>query len=206
MEPTAAVRLPASRVREAAAVLTRAFMEDPLYVRLLPSREERARRLPPLWRGLLRYGLRYGVVEAAPGLAGVACWLRPGSEDVTPGRVLRTGLAFPGALLRLPGGARRALLAMAPELDRLRRGIVGGPAWYLWALGVEPSSQGRGIGGALLARGLARADRDGLPCYLETMNERDLGFYERYGFRVAHAGRLPRCGVRFWALLRPARA
>lgn len=202
MEPSA-LPLPASRLREAAAVLTRAFMDDPLYVHLLPSREERARRLPLLWRGLVRYSLRYGMVDAAPGMAGVACWLRPGCEDVTAGRVLRTGLAFPGALLRLPATARRALLEMARELDRLRREILGGPAWYLWALGVEPPLQGRGIGGALLARGLARADRDGLPCYLETMNERDLGFYERYGFEVVHAGSLPRSGVPFWALVRP---
>lgn len=187
-------------------MLSRAFMADPLYVRLLPLWEERARTLPPLWHGLVRYCLRYGSVECAPRLAGVACWLRPGYEEITPVRVLRTGLALPRAILRFPHTARRALLAMAAHLDRLRRGIVGGPTWYLRALGVEPSLQGRGIGGALLAHGLARADRDGLPCYLETMNERDLRFYERHGFRIAHEGPLPPSGIRVFILLRPAGA
>ena len=31
---------------------------------------------------------------------------------------------------------------------------------------------------------LKRADRDGIPAYLESTKERNVGFYERRGFRV----------------------
>jgi hypothetical protein len=49
---------------------------------------------------------------------------------------------------------------------------------------------------------LARADADRLPCYLETMNEKNVLFYEKYGFRVVRDGEVPRHGLRAWAMLR----
>jgi hypothetical protein len=67
------------------------------------------------------------------------------------------------------------------------------------AVGVEPSEQGRGIGGALMQPILTRAGVEGLPCYLETQNERNLPFYERHGFEVISDGEVPKCGLRVWA-------
>lgn len=43
---------------------------------------------------------------------------------------------------------------------------------------------GRGVGAALIEKALARATEDGAFAYLETTNERNLGFYGRFGFRV----------------------
>lgn len=58
------------------------------------------------------------------------------------------------------------------------------PHWYLSMLGVDPACQGRGYGSALLKAGLARADADGLPAYLESSNPRNVPLYERFGFEV----------------------
>ena len=44
--------------------------------------------------------------------------------------------------------------------------------------------QGRGVGSALLEPALARADGEGMPCYLETQKEENLSFYARHGFAV----------------------
>jgi ribosomal protein S18 acetylase RimI-like enzyme len=65
------------------------------------------------------------------------------------------------------------------------------PHWYLAVLGVRPDRQGHGIGGALLEAGLARADADGLPCYLESSNPRNVGLYERHGFEITAEHWLP---------------
>jgi hypothetical protein len=43
---------------------------------------------------------------------------------------------------------------------------------------------------------------EGIPCYVETFNERDLAFF-RHSFRIAGGGHIPRGGPDFWALIRP---
>jgi hypothetical protein len=48
----------------------------------------------------------------------------------------------------------------------------------------------------------ARIDREGLPCYLETENEKNLPMYQRYGFRVLEESQLPGTETASWAMLR----
>ena len=43
----------------------------------------------------------------------------------------------------------------------------------------------------LLEPGLARADAEGLPCYLESSNPLNVGLYERHGFEVTREHHLP---------------
>lgn len=184
-------------------MLAAAFDEDPLYVHLFPDPEQRRRLQRLLWDAVLRFSLRYGVVLAAPEMAGVAAWLTPGAMELTPWRQVRSGLALPRAVMRFPRQARRRTLAYLSHLDRLGREVMGERAcWYLWVLGVAPSARGRGIGGSLLAPVLERADREVLPCYLETFNERDVGFYERFGYRVVWSGSMPDEGIPLWTMLR----
>ena len=78
--------------------------------------------------------------------------------------------------------------------------------WYLWAVGVSPPSQGRGIGGMLLEPVLTRASADGTACYLETGEERNIRFYERHGFKVVGEGTVPGESVKVWAMLRDGKS
>ncbi len=56
--------------------------------------------------------------------------------------------------------------------------------WYLPLIGVDPAAQGQGLGALLLAHGLARADADRLPAYLESSNPRNISLYQRHGFEI----------------------
>jgi GNAT superfamily N-acetyltransferase len=58
------------------------------------------------------------------------------------------------------------------------------PCWYLPLIGVDPTSQGRGVGSALLRHALAECDRDGAPAYLESSNPRNVPLYQRHGFEI----------------------
>ncbi len=58
------------------------------------------------------------------------------------------------------------------------------PHLYLELLGVEPALQGRGLGSSLLAALTERADREGLACFLETANPRNLPLYRGFDFEV----------------------
>jgi ribosomal protein S18 acetylase RimI-like enzyme len=61
---------------------------------------------------------------------------------------------------------------------------VGGPHWYLLAIGTKPELQGTGLGSALVELGTAKADSAKLPCYLETATESNVAFYRKRGFEV----------------------
>jgi ribosomal protein S18 acetylase RimI-like enzyme len=76
------------------------------------------------------------------------------------------------------------------------------PLWYLDQLGVDPARQGGGIGRALVQFGTAHAARAGLPAFLETATERNVGFYTALGFRVVEEGNVPGGGPRIWFLRR----
>ena len=56
---------------------------------------------------------------------------------------------------------------------------------------VRPEAQGLGLGGTLLAGGLAWADAEGIPAYLEATNRRNAAFYARYGFEVVGVVKAP---------------
>ncbi len=76
------------------------------------------------------------------------------------------------------------------------------PHWYVAALGVDPEVQGQGLGSVLMAHGMARADRDGRPIYLETETERNVGFYRRFGFDVVEEFIPEGLNVPMWLLAR----
>lgn len=73
----------------------------------------------------------------------------------------------------------RIVRFMAP----LAAQVIPRGSWYLSIVGILPSAQGQGLGGTLLAGTLAEADQIHATCYLETFTPRNLGFYERLGFR-----------------------
>jgi predicted acetyltransferase len=49
---------------------------------------------------------------------------------------------------------------------------------------VDPAHGRKGFARRLIEPGLARADEEGRACFLETSEPRNVGLYERFGFRV----------------------
>ncbi len=76
--------------------------------------------------------------------------------------------------------------------------------YYLFAVGVRTRAQGKGLGGALVRAGLARADADGAAAYLENSKSRNTPLYERLGFEPAGWLPLPQGAPPLLAMLRPA--
>jgi predicted N-acetyltransferase YhbS len=61
------------------------------------------------------------------------------------------------------------------------------PHLYLALIGVDPASQGKGIGNTLIRPRLDECDATGIPVYLETQKPENLPYYERFGFTVRDA-------------------
>ena len=193
-------RIDRSEAGKATATLAEAFGDDPLLCIVEPDPVKR-RRLAPWFLGrTVEYGLRWGQVWANDDASAVAVWLPPESGPVSPGRLLRSGMAS------LPwkssiAGARRFLevgSALAPFHES-----VHGPHWYLFTIGVRSDRRGQGLGSELIAVGTSRADAAGVACYLETGTQSNIDLYSSHGFEVA--GSVERDGFTLTAMIRSPR-
>ncbi len=175
-----------------------AFANDPLYRYLQPEAAQRTVFLEEWMRAMARYGLRHAQLYLTPEpLRGGAIWEAPHAPALEVLGMLRAGILRP--LMRLDWRTIRQLMDMEREMETLRRQQP--PHWYLSLLGVHPSAQGQGFGSALLQPGLQAADRQGLPCYLETMTEADVRFCQKSGFEVVTQRRLPNAAP-YWTMRR----
>ncbi len=193
------IRLVPSQVKQASSVLYNAFYQDPLVRYMLPDEGRRTQVLPSFYRIVVRYTLRYGEVYTTPEGEGVACWLTPRNTTVSTWRLLRVA---PTALFSFSFAEQQRNTIYSRYTDEAHEHAISGPHWYLWGLGVEPSCQHQGLGGQLIQPVLARADRAGLPCYLETTNDVNLPFYEKHGFTIMSDGVVPGTQLRVWGMRR----
>ncbi len=194
------IRLDFSKREGAAALLARAFQDDPFYRAILPDEDKRRKTSFWLHDKVLRYCFRYGTTHTLPSLEGVACWLHPGQTELTIGRIMRSGLlAMP---LRMGPAAFVRFSTYTSYSSKLRRQKSPDTYWYLWVLGVDLPYQGRGVGGRLIRPVLEQADASRTACHLETENETNLAFYEKRGFRVVAEGRVPGLDLPTWSMTR----
>ena len=199
--PTEAIPLVPQRMRDAGEVLAKAFYDDPHWSWVFPGEARRAQVMPWFMATLAKYCRRHGEAYTTAGeVQGAALWIAPGRYSQSALAMMLSGLAL--VPLKFGPAAFGRLASSLDCYERLRKRDVPPRHWYLPTLGVDPSRQGQGIGGALLRPGLARADAEGLWCYLETEKEKNLPFYQRHGFEVAVEGDLPEDGPHFWTMRR----
>ncbi|SDS30335.1 hypothetical protein SAMN04515669_0792 [Jiangella sp. DSM 45060] len=166
-----------SDVGTVARVLAEAFDADPMMRFVVPSTRYRE-RLTALFAFEALLSPHGSWVAVADGeIAGAALWGLPGARP--PG--FWPTLRYSRYLLRAFGTGLPAALRSFRVIEDAHP--PSPPHWYLQTLGV--ARPGRGVGGALLRDGLARADAQGLPAYLESSAPGNVAIYERYGFRPA---------------------
>lgn len=194
------------RIREATAddlealveTLSDSFAEDPMFNWLFPT----TRLYPYFFRMLVRdVYLTRGIVHIDEEARAAALWLPPEQ--------------------RLKQAPRWRLLLFALKVMHehgvrsvwrvLRQGAIFSrhqpqePHYYLQFIGCRRSEQGRGIGSALLKRGIRICDERGLPAYLECSNPRNVPLYERHGFEVRGEQPVGNNGPTAWFMWRDPR-
>lgn len=186
---------------EAAQVLSRAFYDDPLQNYFLPGEDERRNNAAPIFQALLNYGCLYGeVLTTASGVSAAAIWMRPGEWEMSEEGMAKAGFdQVPGAMGE---DAFTRFLEFFAYIEEYHRRDAAEDHWYLAVIGVDPPLQGKGIGTSLIMPILRRADRAGLPCYVETAQQRNVPLYTRAGFKVIEDVVEPKSGVRIWTFLR----
>lgn len=201
---TQVVPLPQSQIHDAGRVLARAFHDDAYWSWVLPHESKRSQALPWFMEAWARYCHKRGEGYTTNGkLEGAALWIPPGKYPLSNVGMMLAGMISLPFKFGWPGFAR--MMTSLNCHERLHKRDVPSHHWYLSTLGVEPTQQGQGIGSALIQPVLARADAEGLSCYLETEKARNVPFYQRHGFEVVVEGHLPKGGPQFWTMIRPPR-
>ena len=94
------------------------------------------------------------------------------------------------------------LLGPIRYIDSRHEALAPFPHCFLSLIGVAPGLPGRGYAGALLRPDAGIVTPRKLPCYLETMVERNVARYEHFGFRVFEQSAVPGTRLTSWAMLR----
>lgn len=138
---------------------------------------------------------RRGWIRLAADGAAIAVWIPPDGREEHEA----IGPAPPGAEDGILGGHadhHAAFWGWVEEHEPRE------PLRYLSHIGVAPERQGEGLGSALMRDGLARADREGIPTWLETSKATNVGYYEGFGFRTVVDEDAPGEGPHIWFMRR----
>ncbi len=174
MKPSSHFIKSPSHDEQAVAALVTAFTADPAVRWMYPDARQYLDHFPDFVRAFGGRAFEHGTADSAAGDRAAALWLAPevGPDEERVGAVLQESID-PERL---------------PEVFAVIEHMAGfhpeEPHWYLPLIGVDPGLHHRGYGSALLRHALDRCDRDGLPAYLESTNDRNIPLYERFGFKV----------------------
>ena len=155
-------------------VITLAFSVDPITRWAIRDPHAYLSAMPGFVRAFGGHAFPNDTADWTDDGCGAALWLPPGVEP-DGDRMMSLLQTY---------GSREALADLPSIFEQMAQFHPAEPHWYLPLIGVDPASQGRGLGGTLMRHATERCDRDGLPAYLESSNPRNISLYERHGFEV----------------------
>ncbi|WP_433047192.1 GNAT family N-acetyltransferase [Dactylosporangium sp. CS-033363] len=165
IEPSVTVATAADR-DAVVGTFVAAFAADPALRWFLPDDDTYPAEAAAMAGSLFDLRVGHGTVWVADGGAAVAMWDPP----------------------RSPGGDGVEHPPQAGRFGRyqsvVHRKMPKTPHWYLGVLATHPEHWGRRLGRTVMAAGLRRAERDGVPAYLETSSPKNVEVYRSAGFAV----------------------
>jgi ribosomal protein S18 acetylase RimI-like enzyme len=195
------VRLIGSQGKVAIETLVRAFRDKLPLLYYFPDEAERKRIASHLMSLAVLPSLRYGEVHASsPNMEGIAVWMPSDIYPISIWKLLRSAPLSVIVGFGKHGGYK--MKDLGQYIDTLHGRLAPFKHIYLQSIGVDPRFQGKGHAGRLLRHMLYRMDAAGLPCYLETLEEKNVRLYEHFGFVVVHESTIPGPNLTNWAMLR----
>jgi ribosomal protein S18 acetylase RimI-like enzyme len=160
------------------SALSRAFLNDPLFVWAIPDDDRRQRLTLEFFTLYAKAFLRHDETYTTGGdVVAAALWAPPGAVPVSDDDAEELGQRIE----ELAGPDAPRFLGLSKLFDEHH---PHGSYWYLQFMGVAPGWQGQGIGSALMAPVLERCDRGDVRAYLDATSERNKRLYERHGFEA----------------------
>ena len=188
-------------LKQAAAVVARAFFDYPSLKAYFPDEKKRAWKLPWYMEHVLKTALRFGEAYTTEDRSGVLFLLTPGHTKLTNWEYVQSGFFAAPLVVGLKHYAfvDSCEVALAETQERLMKSRLH---YYIWGITVDPARQRSGAGTALLQMLYDKADRENMPIYLETHKLANVAYYEQSGFQLIHAGTMPGDDMPFWSMVR----
>lgn len=180
---------------DAAVALCNAFWDDPVWKWMssaCKTEDERRKVEISAWKMILDTAKRtkpLGIIlckhKKYEKIAGAAVWYPPGDYANLLDMI---GNGWLWKLPRLVGIKKTfGIMGVLGEVEDFHHLTMKGRAhFYLNYLGCDTTYQGCGLGGSLVRIVTEQADDCNLPCYLESSNPKNLGFYQHMGFKIIH--------------------
>ncbi|MFW9827254.1 MAG: GNAT family N-acetyltransferase [Candidatus Thorarchaeota archaeon] len=196
-------RLTPDYIDKICKVAGEAFQEDPTTIFIYPEERERKEKLQYGFRMIYNYGMSKGVAYAtSSNLEGFIVWLPPNKTFPSTWTLMRHGGFYTMRKVGLKLKAMKRTFAVFGYIETKHKEFAPFDHWYLQNIAVKPEEQKKGYGGLLISAMLKKIDREEFPIYLETNNEKNLSFYQRYGFEIIEHIIIPETDVPLWCLLR----
>ena len=195
------IKLEKHQKKKAAELVSAAFFHYPMLIHYFPDPQKRTRWLPWYMEKTLNCALHYGEVFTTSDFSGVMFVLPPGHTRLTNGEYVRHGFL----MLPLILGLKRYIKNNECETfvaDTQERLLEGREHYYLWGLVSDPKAQRKGTGRALLKILTDKANKENMPVYLETHDQKNVTYYEQFGFKLIHSDTIPNHGLDIWCMLR----
>ncbi|MFW9881376.1 MAG: GNAT family N-acetyltransferase [Candidatus Thorarchaeota archaeon] len=196
-------KLTSDYIEKVCKVAGEAFQEDPSTLFIYPDEKERKQKLQYGFRMIYNYGMRHGVAYAiSNNLEGIIVWLPPNKVFPSTWTLMRHGGFYTMRKVGLKLKALKRTMAVFGYIETKHKELAPFDHWYLQNIAVKIKEQGKGYGGLLLTLMIEKIDSEDLPIYLETNNEKNLGFYQKYGFEIIEHIIIPETDVPLWCMLR----
>ncbi|OGN88444.1 MAG: hypothetical protein A2158_01265, partial [Chloroflexi bacterium RBG_13_46_14] len=187
--------------RKAAETLTRAFYNYPLLRYYYPDDDKREKiGYFFVASGVYAGTFRGEVYTTSVNMEGVAVWILSDYYSMTFSRMIHS-VPFSVFLGLIMNGFYK-MKDVGAYLDKAHERLAPFKHMYLQMIGVDPQHQGKGNAGKLIKPMLARLDEEKMPCYLETLDEKNVGLYEHFGFKLLEESIIPGTPLTNWAMLR----
>lgn len=200
------LKLTPDYIEKACKVAGSAFQDDPFAIFVYPDERERKQKLQYGFEVIYKYGIRNGEAYATSNnLEGIVIWLPSNKIYPSTWTMMRYGgfRAMRKAGFKI--NAMKRSMAVFKYIEIRHKHLVPFDHWYLQNIAVKPEEQRKGYGGLLLRAMIKKIESEGLSIYLETNNEENLSFYQKYGFEILENVIIPKTDVPLWCMLRKPR-
>jgi GNAT superfamily N-acetyltransferase len=189
-----------SDITLASNVVAKAYFEAEDFSKFSTDPSKRMKVLIRTMGMTLRYSLKFGLVYASSQkLEGVAAWLPHDKVKIPIWKYIRLGML--PVIFSVEKDVRHELLLFDRLAKKKHKEHANFPHIYLYNLAVDPKHQGKGWTSVLLNPMLAKADKERLPCYLESP-ERNVSLYKHFGFEVLEHISSPEFENDMWLMMR----
>ena len=187
--------------KQAAAVVADAFFDYPMMQHYFPNAKKRKRALPWYMKKTLGCAMRYGEAVITENCSGVMFTLPPENVRLTDAQYIKCGFLFVPFVMGFRN-YRKSNVCERFVADTHEQLMNGQKHYYLWGLVANPTAQRSGVGKALLKTLTTKADLENLPVYLETHDQRNVSYYNKFGFDLVSEVTIPGHDLDLWCMVR----